>query len=166
MLSNPLTRLLIHLENAAIFIALSGLVLAVIWGVLSRYVTTHPAIWTGEVSGFLFTWVVFIGGMAAYRRGQHIRITLFVDVLPERISYLVRRFADLTMIVFLAYATFLSVEMTIQGASRPSVALRIPFAVVYASTVISFAVMCLTAALRFIGTLPEPEPRATTEDIL
>ncbi|MFP3747895.1 TRAP transporter small permease subunit, partial [Achromobacter sp. SIMBA_011] len=84
-------------------------------------------------------------------------MTFFLDMLPPSLAGYVRRLADLAMLSFLAYATILSFEMTIQGASRPSVALRLPYALLYMSTLISFGVMFITALLRFVGAIPEPQ---------
>ncbi len=152
-------------ENAISLTALAILVLSVLWGVLTRYVTSRPAVWTTELSGILFTWVVFIGAMTAYREGRHIRVTLLVDILPTALQILLIKASDFLVAAFLIYVTYLSVIMMQNGASRPSPVLDIPFSWVYLATVISFAGMSVTSLLRLTGVMPQPEPDQA-EDIL
>ncbi|WP_179381660.1 TRAP transporter small permease [Jannaschia marina] len=142
-----------RLENLVSFSALTVLVLAVFWGVLTRYITERPAVWTTELSGIMFTWVVFVGAMTAFRDGRHIRVTLLVDFLPEIPRRVARKVADLLVVGFLGYATYLSVLMMQAGATRPSPVLDIPFSWVYLATVLAFAGMTVTAMLRFAGAL-------------
>lgn len=152
-----------RLENLISFSALSVLVLAVLWGVLTRYVTERPAVWTTELSGIMFTWVVFIGAMTAYREGRHIRVSLLVDLLPETAKTFVQRASDVMIAAFLGYVTYLSVLMMLKGATRPSPVLDIPFSYVYLATTICFAGMTVTACLRLAGIVDEPAPEDSAE---
>ncbi|WP_323764409.1 TRAP transporter small permease [Marinovum sp.] len=140
-------------ENLVSFSALAALTGAVLWGVLTRYVTERPAVWTTELSGILFTWVVFIGAMTAHREGRHIRVTLLVDLLPPQVRRALRKLADALVLGFLMYAAWLSFVMMQNGATRPSPVLDIPFSWVYLATLIAFAGMSLTSALRLIGVI-------------
>ena len=152
-----------RLENMISFTALALLTGAVLWGVLTRYVTERPAVWTTELSGILFTWVVFIGAMTAMRDGRHIRVTLLVDILPDTARRFVMKLGDLLVAAFLIYVTYLSVLMMQKGATRPSPVLDIPFSYVYLATVISFAGMSVTSTLRLIGVMQQPDPNQQEE---
>lgn len=145
-----MVRALKLLEDGASFLALGGIVAAVLWGAATRYIAPQPAIWTGEVSGFLLTWVVFLGAMRAHRRDEHIRVTILIDAMPPKLRRLVTVGAEVILLLFLVYSTYLAVEMTIQGASRPSVALRLPFAFVYVATAIAFFIMTATTCMRIL----------------
>lgn len=146
-------------ENTVSFAAISLLLGAVLWGVLTRYITESPAVWASELSGILFTWVVFTGSMTAFREGKHIRVTLLMDVLPARLRAMFRVLADILLIAFLVYVTYLSIRMMSLGATRVSPVMRIPFSWVYLATVISFAVMSATAILRLLGVIGNPQDR-------
>jgi TRAP-type C4-dicarboxylate transport system permease small subunit len=143
-------------ENGVSFTALTALLLAVLWGVLTRYVTERPAVWTSELAGILFTWVVFIGTMTAFREGRHIRITLLTDLLPTPARRFLKLLADIVVVVFLVYVTWLSIRMMQLGATRLSPVMRIPFSWVYLATVISFGAMSITSVLRLLGLVDEP----------
>ncbi|WP_380056161.1 TRAP transporter small permease [Falsihalocynthiibacter sp. SS001] len=142
-------------ENLVSFTALALLTGCVLWGVLTRYVTERPAVWTTEFAGILFTWVVFIGAMTAMREGRHIRVMLLVDTTPERAQKMILKVGDLMVTAFLIYATYLSFVMMQKGATRPSPVLNIPFSYVYLATTISFAGMATTSSLQLLGILSQ-----------
>lgn len=154
-----------RMENLVSFSALALLVFSVLWGVSTRYIFESPAIWTTELSGILFTWVVYIGAMTAFRDGKHIRVTLFVDIMPTPVRRALIKFGDICVLGFLLYLTYLSVLMMQKGATRPSPVLDIPFSMVYLATVICFAGMSVTSALRIFGVLSDPQVDPA-EDVL
>ncbi|MDB6179273.1 TRAP transporter small permease [Paracoccus sp. Z330] len=138
-------------ERWIAYCATIGIVLAVLWGVLTRYVTAKPAVWTSELSGILFTWVVFVGAATAFRENRHIYIDLFLGLLPASGQRIVAMTARLLTLAFLTCAAFLSYQMMIKGATRPSPVLRIPFSLVYLAPLLSFSLMALTDLLRLTG---------------
>lgn len=152
-------------ENLVSFTALAVLTGSVLWGVLTRYVTERPAVWTTELSGMLFTWVVYIGAMTAHQEGRHIRVTLLVDLLPRPARLAVLKLAEVLVLAFLVYAAWLSFVMMQKGATRPSPVLDIPFSWVYLATLIAFVGMSLTSALRLLG-LMDPPPVDAMEEVL
>jgi TRAP-type C4-dicarboxylate transport system permease small subunit len=50
-------------------------------GVVSRYVFDSPLMWTDELANFLFLWLSMLGTVVALRRGEHMRLTTFVNSL-------------------------------------------------------------------------------------
>lgn len=151
------------LQDITLWSAMLCLLLAVLWGVLTRYVTESPAVWTTELSGILFTWVVFVGAVSAFSEGRHIRVTLLLDALPDGASRLLRFAGDLLVAVFLCYGTWLALGMMELGATRFSPVMRVPFSWVYLAVVISFAAMSVTAVLRLLGLAEEPAGEAGEE---
>jgi len=59
-------------------------------GVVGRYAFNHPLVWTDEVAGMLFLWLVSLGAVIALRRTEHMRMTVVVSRLGPR----ARRLAD------------------------------------------------------------------------
>ena len=150
-------RLITRAERLISFSALALLTGSVLWGVLTRYVTERPAVWTTELSGILFTWVVFIGAMTAMRDGRHIRVTMLIDILPVTARNWITKAGEIIVLAFLVYVSYLSFKMMEAGATRPSPVLRIPFFYVYLATAICFVGMSVTSAMRLLGLLPEPD---------
>ncbi len=149
-------------ENFVSFSALTLLTGSVLWGVLTRYITERPAVWTTELSGILFTWTVFIGAMTAWRNHRHIRVTLLIDILPGATRKIVSKIGDGIVFAFLASVAYLSYLMMLKGASRPSPVLDIPFSYVYLATLVCFTGMSITALLRLLD-LPGFAERAKSE---
>lgn len=67
-------------EIAAVLATLAML-LSVVGGVVTRALD-DPAIWTDELARYLLVWVACLGWVIATRRRVHIRITVFLDMLP------------------------------------------------------------------------------------
>ena len=157
-------RIIGRIERFLASVTLGILVLAVMWGVLTRYVTEKPAVWTTELSGILFTWVVFIGAATAFRNGKHIRITLLVDALPPRIAAGARLIARLLVAAFVIYVTGLAFLMMMKGATRLSPVMDIPFLWVYLAPLLCFAIMSLTILCRLFNLLPDTLPDSDDSD--
>ncbi|MEM1134985.1 MAG: TRAP transporter small permease [Bacteroidota bacterium] len=51
----------------------------IILGVLARYVTQSPLLWSIEIARLLFVWSCFLAAALAYRKKAHIAIGLLVD---------------------------------------------------------------------------------------
>ena len=62
-------------------------------GVISRYVFGKPIIWADEVVSLSFIWLTMLGAAIAVYRNEHLRLSLFVDMLPERPRDFVHAFA-------------------------------------------------------------------------
>jgi len=78
---HAMTKLLdrvLQVVAAALVVLLLATVAA---GIVSRGVN-HPLSFTDELSGLLMVWLACFGWMIATRRGAHIRIRFFHDLLP------------------------------------------------------------------------------------
>ena len=53
-------------------------------GVVSRYVFNKPLTWSDELASVLFLWLAMLGAVIALRRGEHMRLTTFVNLLRPR----------------------------------------------------------------------------------
>src|SRR5215471_9808850 len=69
-------------------------------GVVSRYVFDSPLMWTDELANFLFLWLAMLGMVVALRRGEHMRLTTFVNALSPQWSRYVGTVGALVLIVF------------------------------------------------------------------
>ena len=62
-------------------------------GVVSRYVFSKPIVWSDEVVSLSFIWLTMLGSAIAVHRNEHLRLSLFVDLLPQHLRSFVRAFA-------------------------------------------------------------------------
>ncbi|MCV0397785.1 MAG: TRAP transporter large permease subunit [Rhizobiaceae bacterium] len=66
---------------ATLLVFVIGLLLT---GVLSRYVFHAPIVWVDEAASISFLWLAMLGAAIAIDRNEHLRLTLFLGMVPER----------------------------------------------------------------------------------
>ena len=71
-------RWLTEIPAAALVVAEIVILFA---GVVSRYVFNKPLTWSDELASVLFLWLAMLGAVIALRRGEHMRLTTFVNAL-------------------------------------------------------------------------------------
>lgn len=76
-----------------------ALLASVTLGVVFRAIGA-PLVWSDEMAQYLLVWCGFCGWMIAARRGSHIRITVFLDLMPRRVRLAAEIVIQLAMIVF------------------------------------------------------------------
>ncbi len=93
-------RLMIPLEvfSAALMV---GIVVMLFGGVVARYLFSQPVGWIDEAVSIAFIWVAMIGAVLAMHRNEHLRLTMFVDMMPIRIRTYVHAFALVAIAAFL-----------------------------------------------------------------
>jgi TRAP-type C4-dicarboxylate transport system permease small subunit len=69
--------------------------------VVTRYVLATPVIWIEEVIATSFVWLAMIGACIAMHRNEHLKLTLFLVMLPERTREIVHAFALVCVAAFL-----------------------------------------------------------------
>lgn len=119
--------------------ALVIVVLAVCWGVVTRYITAQPAAWAGEVAAIAFAWTVFVGSSAALKRGMHVNIDMLLIFLPPPARRVVVLASDAIVLAFLVIGLGLAVEFAIDSWDNPTSVLRLPLSTVYAAVMVGFA---------------------------
>ena len=69
--------------------------------VISRYVFGKPLVSSDEVVSICFIWLTMLGAAIAVHRNEHLRLALFVDLMPERVRSFVHAFALMAMAAML-----------------------------------------------------------------
>jgi tripartite ATP-independent transporter DctM subunit len=84
--------------------ALNALIVMLLFsGVVARYVFSYPVSWIDEVTSIAFIWVAMLGSVLAVDRSEHLRLNVFVEMLPDRLQRFVKTFALLVMASFLLF---------------------------------------------------------------
>jgi len=86
-----------HVLNTTALIVMSVCLLA---EVIARDVLRVPTIWTEELAGFLFLWVIFLGAAHAAHLRQHVQVEFLLDHLPALGARLLRLLIALLMWIF------------------------------------------------------------------
>ncbi len=114
--------------------------------VIMRYFLGSPTIWTGEVSGYIFIWTMFVGAAYTLRQGKHIRIDLLITYLPERTRAIFDVFTGVIGFVFCLLVTYQSWEMVSSAVllgKLSTTPLRVPQWIPQSSMVIGFALLSI-----------------------
>ena len=99
-MKNGYVKLMSALYYICVFIAGTALaIMSVIisWGVFTRYVLGSGSFWPEPISIFLAIQLTFYGAAACYRADTHIRLRMFVDLLPPSLRRWQRHFVDFLM---------------------------------------------------------------------
>jgi len=130
-------------EEIVACVALAAVVLAVSWGVITRYITAQPAAWASEVATLAFAWVVFFGATACIKYKLHPSIDMLVARLPRPLQLGVRWFNHALVLAFCVFMAWFGTRFAIDAWSNPSPVLRLPLTWLYGPVAFCFALMAL-----------------------
>ena len=112
----------------------------------TRYVLSDSAAWTEEIARYLLIAVTFLGGSMAVRRNTHIHVEFLYRYLPAGVGRALSTFVDVVRFAFLAYATWLTVELVPRMHNLRMTVVDMPMSYVYALVALGFAMMTFRAA--------------------
>ena len=69
----------LYYASASLLIVLATIVF---YTIVMRYVFSAAPLWAEEVPRLLFIWCTYLGVTVATKRGQNIRVTFFIEMLP------------------------------------------------------------------------------------
>jgi TRAP-type C4-dicarboxylate transport system permease small subunit len=124
-----------NLERVVGGVLLAAIVALITANVFMRYVLNSSLSWGEELTLWIFVWFVWIAVSLAFKRGEHIRITLLFDMLAPRGQKALQVFVNLLIIAFLLTLSLECIDLMLQPfvASQTSVVLGLPIPVLYAS---------------------------------
>lgn len=96
-----INRMLHRLLGYFCVIILGVLVLDVVLGVISRYLTGGQIRWTEELAVLLLVWLVFLGSALAYRDDVHLGIDLLVKNLDPKTQETARIIGNGIVLIFI-----------------------------------------------------------------
>jgi TRAP-type C4-dicarboxylate transport system permease small subunit len=121
------------------------LALDVFYQFFTRYVLSDSAAWTEEIARYLLIVVTFVGSSMAMRRNAHIHVEFVYRWLPVPVARVLATFVDVVKVAFLAYATWLSVELIPRMHNLKMTIVDFPMSYVYAVVALGFAMTTLRA---------------------
>lgn len=77
------------------------IVVMLLVGVVARYIFSIPIVWIDEVVSLSFLWLAMLGTAIAMHRNEHLRLTLFLEMMPERVRGFVHALALVAIAAFL-----------------------------------------------------------------
>lgn len=105
---------------------LSVMIVTVLANVFCRYVLAKPLIWGDEVASLSFIWMAMLGAALAVDRHEHMRLTVFLPLLPERVARVADVAGQILVCVLLLRLLPVAVEYAYEESFVTSPALQIP----------------------------------------
>ncbi|NIJ12609.1 TRAP-type C4-dicarboxylate transport system permease small subunit [Saccharomonospora amisosensis] len=129
--ANALSEVAGYLSGLALVMA----TVAMVHGVLSRYLFGQPTVWQTEVSIYLLIFVTFVGAAYGLKHHAHVGVDLLVGRLRVRNRLVVRIVTSLLVLLVVVAVIWTSFDTwweAVEGDYRSPTALRAPLSVVYA----------------------------------
>ena len=142
---------------AAIFAAI---VLIALVQVFSRYALNYSLSWSEEAQIFGHIWIVFLGIPIAYRRGAHLYIETFCDMLPRGPRAVFNLSIELTWLAFAASLMVLGWQVARIAHLQSSPGLEVPMSYPYSGMVLGGAYLLFVAVRRIGGGAWKVAPHA------
>ncbi|RWL09709.1 MAG: TRAP transporter large permease subunit [Mesorhizobium sp.] len=142
--ARPGSRLMWPVEAVAsiLLVFLIGLLLA---GVISRYVLSLPIVWIDEAASISFLWLAMLGSAIAIDRNEHLRLTIFLNLIPERGRHFVNALALLLVATVLLVLIVPASQYVQEEWYVTSAALNIPMSFRASAIVAGLALMSVIA---------------------
>ncbi len=134
---------------AALLVVVIALLLT---GVFSRYVLSLPIIWIDEAASISFLWLAMLGSAIAVDRNEHLRLTLFLKMFPERLRSLVDTLALTIMATVILVLLYPAYEYVVEESFVTSAALNIPLSWRTSALIVGLLLMFAVAISLIIRT--------------
>ncbi len=147
----------VELLVAAVF---GVIVVIALLQVFHRFALNSSLSWSEEAQIFGHIWIVFLGIPIAYRRGAHLYIETFCDMLPRRPRALFNLAVELTWAAFALSLMVLGSMVARIAHLQSSPGLEVPMSYPYAGMVVGGAYLMLVALRRIVGGAWQPGANA------
>ena len=138
---------------AALLVAVEVAILTA--GVFTRYVLKSPLVWSDELATILFLWLAMLGSVVAYRRGEHIRLSVLVRRASPRVAAILDAISSVVVAIFVIELLPASLKFFAQEQIDITPALSIPRSYVVLAIIVGLTLILVMALLR----LCEADPR-------
>ena len=147
------SRVMDKVLSYVVAVLLVGMSVTVFGNVVCRYVLEASLAWYEEVSRFLLIWIVFLGAIIAFIRGDHLGIDVLLMVLRPRHRRVVAVVADALVLVCLVVMFQGGWVMAIDSLESGWVAssVPIPYGYVYMVGPVSAALMFVQCLIKTLG---------------
>lgn len=130
------------IEKWTVVLFLTGIVVLIFSGVLSRFVFHYAIAFTEELARFLFVWGALLGASSAFKTGEHSGIPLLANRFGPRGQRAVEIFVALGVTAFMCYLVFMTGLSTIKSfaSGQISTTTEIPVWIINFGMMLAFVV--------------------------
>lgn len=139
----------------ALVALMAGMIVVVSMQIASRYVLSLPLVWSEEVARLLFISMVFLGAALLARRREHLAVTAFVDLLPDRGRHLADALVSAVALVGASYLVRGAWTTLGREWDQRTPGLQFPMGVVFALVLASCALLAGWIVLALLASLAD-----------
>lgn len=144
-----LETVFVRINQVMIGIMMGIMFVLVFINVVTRYIFGFSFATTEEISTFLMIWITYIGAGLALREGRLAAIDLFQDLLPVRLSRVLRTVLAVVILIFFSILAYYGAKMVQFGWAQETWATQIPRGIPYLAIPIGAVVFGLHLILMF-----------------
>ncbi|RVT81890.1 TRAP transporter small permease [Rhodobacteraceae bacterium CCMM004] len=133
-----------------LIVLLAGMIAVVFLQVLSRYLLDASLIWSEEVARLLFISLIFVGAAVLARRREHLTVTVFTDLLPDRGRHVADALASLVGLICSSYLLRGAWATFGREWDQRTPALQFPMGVIFGLILASCALLLFWLLLTFL----------------
>lgn len=134
-------------------VLLAGMVVVVSMQVASRYLLNVSLIWSEEVARLFFISLVFVGTAVLARQRHHLTVTIFVDMLPDRLRHVADAAASGVGLICAYFLVRGAWSTLLREWDQRTPALQFPMGVVFTLILMSCLLLFLWLAVTVIASL-------------
>ncbi len=125
------------------------MVIIVFVQVIFRYILNNSLSWSEELVRYIFIWQVWLGASLGMRINEHIRVDMFVKLLPNVPQKILGILTDLLVLAFYIFLIVYGFKylQNVIAKDMNSTALKLPLAYVYASLPVGSVIIALRYAV-------------------
>jgi len=156
-----------RLEESVLVMTMAVMVLIMFVQSTSRYVTGNSFSWGSELAQYLHIWQIWIGASLAVRMQAHVRVDVFINLLPLKM----RRYLNLLgLLCWFFFAGFLAYEgskyvMEVLATGQTSPSLHVPMWIPYLAIPIGGSLMIIRLIQQLYFIFTNKESQSGTEEI-
>ncbi|GGF70918.1 ABC transporter permease [Azorhizobium oxalatiphilum] len=126
-------------------------------GVVARYFLHLPIVWSDELASVMFIWLAMLGSVIALSRGDHMRMTAFVGMVPASWRPVLELLAVAAPLVFLCAVLHPAIEYAEDEMFVTLPAMDVPNTWKAAALPVGMALMAVVCVLKLVRTVHVPQ---------
>ncbi len=87
--------------------------------------------WAEELARYCFVWLVLLGSAVAMRRGRHMKIDFFINLMPIRLKIVIETVLNISLIIFLLVVVNYGSQLTVMVNKQLSTGLEMRMSIPY-----------------------------------
>lgn len=152
---SKIEKYLVTIIQAMIGVLLAMMVIIVFSNVIARYFLNSSLAWSEEISRFSMIWLVFLGAVIAYVRGEHLGLDIAMKILPEKgakgLQIVVNLLVVYAILTLLTGGIDLAKGSLASGWTSP--ASNVSYGFVYSIVPVSFALFLYFSLINLIDSI-------------